>query len=237
MHTYQWGSERIRFMTDACEYGQYHHHLAQLLGPHLEGAERVCDVGCGLGYLSLELAKFVPHVTAVEIDEEAIRVLRKNCTAKGIDNVTALCSDAFSMGEKQQFDCMIFCVFGSMEEVLSIGKKHCCGDILMITRNEKHHRFSSEQDALRDRKYSFENYCYELRQRSIPFEAREFTLEFGQPFRSLEDAAAFYELYSKSGDISQAELMERLEKTNRQDFPYYLPKKSNLGFIRITMKG
>ena len=237
MHTYQWGSERIRFMVDACEYGQYHQQLINLLTPHLEGAERVCDVGCGLGYLSLELAKFVPHVTAVEVDEGAISVLRENCSAKGIDNIATLCEDALAMDESYQFDRMIFCVFGTVEEVLSIAEKHCTGDILMITRNEKHHRFSHEQEALRDRKYSFENKCYELRKRGIPFESKEFTLEFGQPFRNLEDAAAFYKLYSKSGNISEEGLLARLEKTNRQDFPFYLPKKSNLGFIRISMKG
>ena len=37
--------------------------------------------------------------------------------------------------------------------------------------------------------------------------------------------------------LSDEELLARLEKTNRQDFPFYLPKKSNLGFIRISMKG
>ena len=237
MQTYQWGSERIRFMVDACEFGTYHQQLTKLLAPHLEGAERVCDVGCGLGYLSLELAKFVPHVTAVEVDEEAISVLRENCIAQEIGNIYALCQDAFSLDEAQQFDRMIFCVFGTVEEVLSIAEKHCTGEVLMITRNEKHHRFSHEQEALRDRKYSFENKCYELRKRGIPFEAKEFTLEFGQPFRNLEDAAAFYSLYSKKGNLSDEELLARLEKTDRQDFPFYLPKKSNLGFIRISMKG
>ena len=237
MQTYQWGSERIRFMVDACEYGTYHQQLATLLAPYLEGAERVCDVGCGLGYLSLELAKFVPHVTAVEVDKEAISVLRENCAAREIGNISVLCQDAFSLDEAQQFDRMIFCVFGTVEEALSIAEKHCTGDVLMITRNEKHHRFSREQETLRDRKYSFENKCYELRKRGIPFEAKEFALEFGQPFRSLEDAAAFYGLYSKKGVLSEEELLARLEKTNRQDFPFYLPKKSNLGFIRISMKG
>ena len=40
-----------------------------------------------------------------------------------------------------------------------------------------------------------------------------------------------------NGGLSDEELLARLEKTNRQDFPFYLPKKSNLGFIRISMKG
>lgn len=237
MQTYQWGSERIRFMVDACEYGTYHQQLAKLLAPYLEGAERVCDVGCGLGYLSLELAKSAPHVTAVEVDEEAISVLRENCATLEIGNISVLCQDAFSLDEAQQFDRMIFCVFGTVEEVLSVAEKHCTGDVLIITRNEKHHRFSHVQEALRDRKYSFENKCYELRKRGISFESKEFTLEFGQPFRNMEDAAAFYGLYSKKGVLSDEELLARLEKTNRQDFPFYLPKKSNLGFIRISMKG
>lgn len=235
MHTYQWGSDRIRFMADACEYSSYYQQLSELLAPYLKGAEHVCDVGCGLGYLSLELAKLVSNVTAVEINEEAVQVLRKNCAARRISNIDVLCADAFSMDQSLKFDRMIFCVFGSIEEVLFIGEKHCRGDILMITRNEKHHRFSCELDTLREKKYSFENNCYELRQRSIPFHAQEFSLEFGQPFRSLQEASDFYGLYSKNGEISDEELMTRLVKTQRDDFLYYLPKKSNLGLIRIAL--
>lgn len=236
MHVYPWGSEQVRYMVDACEYSDYHCRLATLLMPYLSGVEHVCDVGCGLGYLSLELAKFVPRITAVEINREAADVLERNCKTLRVDNVHILCDDAFSMAESQQFDSMVFCIFGSVEEVLAIGKKHCKRELLMISRNEQHHRFSFEQNTRRKRKYSFENNCYELKKRGISFQSQEFALEFGQPFRSLQDAAHFYDLYSQNGVISGKDLKARLQSTARQDFPYYLPKESNLGLIRIFLE-
>ena len=39
----------------------------------------------------------------------------------------------------------------------------------------------------------------ELRRRGLTCTLRRFTLEFGQPFRSAEDALAFFRLYSRDG--------------------------------------
>ena len=55
----------------------------------------------------------------------------------------------------------------------------------------------------------------ELQRRGLTYTARRFTLEFGQPFLSLDDAQAFFRLYSRDGAVpSRQELAQRLELKN-----------------------
>ena len=66
-----WDADTIRFMIDACEHAPYNRELAAYIGPRLAPGAHVCDAGCGLGYLSLELARHAGRVTAVDRSPEA----------------------------------------------------------------------------------------------------------------------------------------------------------------------
>ena len=48
----------------------------------------------------------------------------------------------------------------------------------------------------------------ELRRRGLTCTLRRFTLEFGQPFRSVEDALAFFRLYSRDGTAPARQELE-----------------------------
>ena len=74
-----WKPDMIRFMRDASEHTGYHADLAARIVPHLKEGARVCDAGCGLGYLSLALAPLAAQVTAVDRNADALSVLRENC--------------------------------------------------------------------------------------------------------------------------------------------------------------
>ena len=78
---YRWTPETVQYMKDASEYGSYHRELAARITPYLTKESRVCDAGCGLGYLTMALAPFVKQVTAVDISAEAL------------PNVTVRCGD------------------------------------------------------------------------------------------------------------------------------------------------
>ena len=139
---FNWTDEAIRFMEDACRRTDFHEHLTAMLLPHLSGASRVCDAGCGLGYLTLTLAPHVAHVTAAERDDRALDVLRRELTARCITNVTPLCTDVLTYVPPEKFDAMVFCFFGSMEEILSAARAQCRGTVLAVVRDDARHRFS-----------------------------------------------------------------------------------------------
>ena len=57
---------------------------------HKEPNYTVLDLGCGNGSITLELAKHVKHVTAVDVSNEMLNLLRKNAREKDISNIDCL---------------------------------------------------------------------------------------------------------------------------------------------------
>lgn len=224
---YRWTPEMVRFMRDASAYSDYHARLAALMAPWLTKDAHICDAGCGLGDLSVALTAYAGHVTAVDINQDALRVLRE----KNNPNLTALCGDIGQLPPKTPYDAMVFCFFGRIEEILDLSKAQCRGDVFVISRNYTTHRFSLREHPTGN--YGFRRAKEVLEERGIPFEARELELELGQPFRSLEDARQFFSLYSLDDDeITDEFLAQKLVKGAR-GFPWYLPHLRKLGFLHF----
>ena len=57
------------------------------------GKERVCDLFCGIGTISLYIAKYVKKVIGIEIVEKAIENAIENASLNGIKNVDFICKD------------------------------------------------------------------------------------------------------------------------------------------------
>lgn len=57
----------------------------------LGGEERALDFGCGLGAITVELARRVAHVTALDAVYESAAFVDLRCRQDGIANVTACC--------------------------------------------------------------------------------------------------------------------------------------------------
>lgn len=60
----------------------------------LTGTERVWDVYCGCGTITLPLSRHASHVTGIEVVEDAVRDARANANRNGVDNVSFLSGDA-----------------------------------------------------------------------------------------------------------------------------------------------
>jgi len=74
------------------------HNPAKMLGAHVKQGMTVLDVGCGMGFFSIGMARLVGpegRVHAVDLQQEMLDVLRKRATRKGIvDRIeTHRCTD------------------------------------------------------------------------------------------------------------------------------------------------
>ena len=232
-----WHEDMVRFMKDASEYGTYNRELARLLVPGLTKKSRICDAGCGLGYLALELAPHVGVVSAVDRNPDAIRVLSENCGRFGITNVQPVCGEIGRVPPEKPYDAMVFCFFGGIHEILRVAKSQCAGTVFLVTRNYSRHRFSVGSHATGS--YGRKSAGELLRQMGIPYEETLRELEFGQPFRNMEDVRRFFEMYCQDGDLDKLSdefLRGRVGEIRHEAYRFYMPHKRKIALIKFETK-
>ena len=234
---FQWNEEMVRFMRTASEYGDYHRRLVQRMRPALHSADHICDAGCGLGSLSAALSPYFDAITAADISDAALDVLRETIRTQNLTNITPLPCDLLQSTDQTRYDGMVFCFFGSLAEILPVACRQCAKTLVIIKKNYELHRFSLTAQPIRGE--TAPAACEALRAMGVPFlfDARE--LEHGQPFASLDEAVQFFRIYSKDeapGAVTPEAVLPRLQKTGDDAFPYYLPQIKRLGILTIKME-
>ena len=225
-----WNEETVRYLRDASEWGDYYARLASWIRPHLHQTDHLCDVGCGLGYLSLELSNYVNLISAIDESGFPLKVLREKAKNRG--NIRIINDNIFSFTDDAIYDAMLFSFFGKMEDIARIAKTRCSGTVFVLKRNYVNHRFSvGICTAGND---SFANAVNWLRKKDVPFVSDTLSLEMGQPLHSFADARRFFSIYDQSdGEITDSFLRSRLIETGRDDFPLYLPQERHVGCLRF----
>ena len=230
---FHWTDDMIRFMADAAGRTDFHQRLAAELLPWLHPDDAVCDAGCGLGYLSLALAPHVRHITAAERDAAALAVLERELALRHIENVYPCCEDVFAHRPEKPYDAMVFCFFGSMDEILSVAAAQCRGTVIAVKRDQTDHRFTVTKQPLGGT-HGVDAACRRMAELGIPYELKRTAFRFDQPFRSWEDARRFFEIYRRRDDaslITDELLRQRLEATGDGEFPWRLSSARPAGII------
>lgn len=225
-----WTEETLAFLRDAARYSRYYTIIAEKIAPHLPMRAHLCDAGCGTGGLSLALLPYCETITAIDKDARAIGELSRTLPCAGL---TARCADIATHTPEIPYDAMVFCLFGSIEETLRIAARQCRGEIFLVKRDYDRHRFSAGSVSLGE--YNAPSTAQVLTRRGIPYECERFTADFGQPFRSLDEAERFFALYNRSPDASltREEIAARLTAGPDAEFPYYLPNEKKLCLFRL----
>lgn len=232
---YHWTADGIGWMADASRQTDFYRLLAAELAPYLKPEDRICDAGCGLGFLSLALSPYVRSVTAAERDPQALAVLERELSRRQIENVYPCCTDVLTHTPPQRYDAMVFCFFGSMDELLAVASAQCRGRVLVVKRDHTDHRFTVTKQPL-DGTHGVEAACRRLEELGIPYDLKRTAFRFDQPFRSWEDARRFFALYRRGDDaalITDDFLRERLERTDDPQFPWRLPSLRRLGLLAL----
>jgi len=81
---------------------------SQLLEKYVRDGDRVIDVGCGTGILSIIAVKLgAAHVQAVDIDEVAVRVSHENCAINGVSDKISVTRGVLADLEPQKADIVV----------------------------------------------------------------------------------------------------------------------------------
>lgn len=226
----KWKPERVAFLRDAAEELGFYDKIADCIAPCIAPEDSVCDAGCGLGYLSMALSRHCTKVTGIDVSAIALDAFRSGIEKNGLqDCVEALALDVFRLPEDMMFDDMVFCFFASVEQALKVGAEHCRRKLVLIKKDWESRRFTTDNEPIR--RIRFHDAKESLKRMGVRFESKSVELEMGQPFRSVEDAYRFFQLYSVNPDRKAIE--DRLMRTDSEDFPLLLSARGRLGIIVI----
>ena len=233
-----WTDDMVRLMRDACEQSSYYDELAEAIGRALGGVQtlHLCDAGCGLGYLSLALARRCRRVTAVERAPKALAVLSDNLQRRGVSNVELLRQDAWALPADMRFDAMIFCLFGRLEDALQLASMHAQRAVI-VKRSHPARRFAL--DAEETAPDSAEPARALLRAKGLRYAEETLRLSLNQPFRSMDDARLFFRLYARRdamADVDEASVRARLLPGSSPEFPFVLPAARDLTLLTVECK-
>ena len=231
---YIWDKQSIEWFLNASSYTGFHATLARKIIPLLEPGGTLCDVGCGLGILDLELAPYVSKLTAIDVNEDAIAVLKREVERSGIKNLRAECCDAMQL--EGSFDTVIISFVGGVN--LLNNRKLTCRRIIRIISAENKGSLYPERHRSKT-KETVPLVTGELIAHSLRFRLEMEAIEFGQPLKSRMDAEQF--ILKNAPDATAEEIDsfidENVELTGRDDFPLYLPNKKQFGIFVIDMEG
>lgn len=229
-----WEPEMVRYMKDAYEYNGTHLTVGAKIAEWLPHDAHICDAGCGLGYLSLAMSTYFQKITAVDTASRPLDVLRDNIRLNRIENIDVREEDIYTHAPEKPYDAMVFSMFGSAEENLKLAKAQCVGTVMMIFKNWETHRFAMKNRPIRKCTYGHSKAAFETL--SIPYQTEMLKLEMGQPFRSREDAVAFYRLYSRESDTASIDfntIKMKLSDNCSETFPYYSHMDREVGIFIV----
>lgn len=230
---FAWTEESAAFWEDSASYTQSYERLAERAAARLSPEGNLFEGGCGLGHLSVALAKRGFAVTAMDLSPLPLRYLRANADRAGV-RLTVRQGDAFALPPGEVYDGALFCFFGGVPETLAWARVHCRDTLVLFKKNWSTHRFTRDPGAVR--KFTYPLTCGELERLGVPFAAETFDADMGQPFRSLPDAVRFFRLYDPQAAMTEGEALSRLTKTGDPVFPYYLPALRSVGMIVIQTR-
>lgn len=237
MGIYIWNSEMIQFMNQAAKDTQYYQELASYMVPYITKDSVLCDVGCGLGDLSIELAKYCKKVYAVDVSEAVIDELKLKLKREKITNIEALCVDVFNWNPEEQIDTTVYCMFGTLEEIDSIGKHLGVSQQFIVRRLAKEHRFKIKEQTPRQHRHSAQGMLEELEKIGRKCDYKEMSISLDQPFRDPDEAVRFFEIYNKTDEkVTIEDVKQRLVLRDNKEFPYIFPAEKKMGLIRFAME-
>ncbi len=226
---FNWNADTIKWYQTANEYTGFFKNLAELIRPRLEGCKTLCDIGCGLGLVDLELSQTLTSITCVDRNHAAIEDLKSSIKKRKIDNITPLLIDCEQL--EGHWDAIIISFFGShqLEKFLP-----SCQKLFAIVDKK-----SGQKPYLEKYRKFNRNTCTNveqaLKQKRINYALDEVTLEFGQPLVSFADAQDF--VRTNYTAVAEADLNRFLDcqllETNEPEFPFYIPKSKTIGIFEV----
>ena len=209
-----WSNEMIKYYQRAASISSFHKELATLIESLISKDESIVELGCGLGYLSAELARRGYNITGLDNDEGAIAFAKEH-----FPSVNFVKEDAYKDEIKADVSLCVF--FGRILEEDNLTSLLSTASSRLIYLTNEHNRETepsfNKSKALSD----------ELKRMGIKHSVSYHTLNFDQPLIDEEDAKTFL------SSSYRKDIPLHLIPSNRSDYKYLLPKVKAFGIFTI----
>ena len=233
-----WDEDGVRWYQAAAAYSDFHARLAQMIAMGLTPDDTLCDLGCGVGCLSLALAPYVREVTAVDIDARALAALRAQAAVHNAPPIRIIQAAFPDLPPDSLWDAVVCCFFGRLtdEGMLDRLLSLCRRQLIVVVNTGQKSNIAPSGRSHHQKECSNEVAAL-LKERGLAFRFMTAALEFGQPADSLEDASAFILHYSPGCSAPQALNHARRQAMLLPDGRYYLPNEKQFTVFFIEARG
>jgi len=228
----KWNERSLKWFINASEYTGFHLKLSQLLLPHIEPGSTICDLGCGMGLIDLQLAKSAGRITCVDINEIPLRWLEEEAAKRGITNIETIQADSRSL--TGPWDTVITLFYDTVGEQMADHLRMCRKNVISVVHGSQKGNIGLE--AYKPQKCgTVANAIRNLEKLNAKWSLSEHHLEYGQPFENMEEAVDFVKAYSINPPETAVDeyLRNRLERTGDPRWPLYLPSKKHIGIFVV----
>lgn len=229
---FRWSDESIHWYQTASDWTNYHEILGREIAEFFTAEDEVCDIGCGLGMISVILSEFVKHIISVDVEPRVIKILSDSVKERGIQNITPLNAD-WTLLQENCCDTALTCSFGTLSHdfyrFMRLARKRLV--VVKRARIDDEKGFTTEHC----RQYGANSDEEFLEKNNIPYFLKSFRADFGQPLREWEEAVRFIEHYRlKPGDQSMDDdLKLHMIRETGGEYRYYLPNIKNIHIVVI----
>ncbi|MDO5100509.1 MAG: class I SAM-dependent methyltransferase [Eubacteriales bacterium] len=188
---FTWTEQKLEWMCRAATYSGFYHRLAAIINDRIGQNKNVLDMGCGMGFLSRELAMLGHCVKGYDCDAKAIELAKSNSMGSegkiNIDNQQAdidkscgsvkfSCATLENVYQRKELcDTLIACQFGAgardYDRLFGIEANQY---ILIKNGRKSKTTTGKHRDTIRE-------LCRYLQERQLSYELRRFGLHFDQP--------------------------------------------------------
>jgi SAM-dependent methyltransferase len=228
--------KRPDYFKSAIEYTAFYKKLAVLIDPYLQTSWDLADVGCGSGEIDIELAPSLNSITAIDTNIEALAKLDSqidDLTSHGdrsAGKIVTMRAEADTLADKM-WDVLLLCFYMVPEDkLIELIAKARERVILIVHEQRTGSRFEPLPEYL---PLFTENELEDLiKSLGYNYRKEQAILQFGQPFKSIEDIHLYLEDYPERLRMS---IEDRITHTGRHDFPYYLPNNFSASIFVIDV--
>lgn len=251
----RWEKNKPREYEDASIFTNYHKVLKDEIltslknnAHYIEGKNKLIDIGAGTGNFSRLLSPYLKSITLVDINKKPLCFLKKCAEQDKLTNLNIINKNYYHLKNTVKYDFLLLSLFGNPSEddikkLFSFVKY----SVIIITNTYKKARDikSIELEKRLKQKPSKDIWIKYLKENDYKYSIKNYTLEFGQPVKTIKDAENFLSGYYEKPIVEKKlksilkineNFIKKNKFNNKNKFKYYIPNKKNISILTIELK-